>query len=179
MRRTLGWCVVVTMSLMSGVTAQTPPQKPGPEHKRLGYFVGKWTSTGDMKASPFGPAGKITGTDTCDWFEGGFTVVCHSQGTSPAGPTKGIGIMGYDAEGKVYTYYGVDNTAMVMSSVPKGAIQGDTWTFNDAGTMGGQPYKSRFVLKTASPTSYAFSWEWAGADGKWTTILSGISTKKS
>lgn len=60
----------------------------------------------------------------------------------PAGRSKSIGIMGYSVEDKVYTYYGADNSGMTMASVPRGTLQGDTWTYNDEGTMGGQKYKS-------------------------------------
>ena len=161
----------------SGLVAQGPPQKPGPEHKKLEYFVGKWTTTGEMKATPMGPAGKLSMTDTCEWFQGGFTVLCHSQGTGPAGPTKSIGIMGYSTDQKVYTYYGMDNTAMAMTTVAKGTVQGDTWTYLDEGTMGGQPYKSRVVLKIASPASYKFTWELLGPDKKWMPILESTSTR--
>jgi len=70
-----------------------------------------------------------------------------SVGTNPNGPTKSIGILGYSPEEKVYTYYGVDNTNMTMASVPKGTVQGDTWTYNDEGTMGGQKFKTRVTIK--------------------------------
>ncbi|HXT30335.1 MAG TPA: hypothetical protein VN716_13670, partial [Vicinamibacterales bacterium] len=70
--------------------------------------------------------------------------------------------MGYSTEEKVYTYYGVDNSAMVMASVPKGTRQGDTWTYNDEGVMGGQKYKSRVTLKELSPTEYSFKMELQG-----------------
>src|SRR5437870_7648855 len=55
------------------VLAQAPPQmpKPGPEHKRLGYFTGTWRLEGETKPGPFGPGGKFTGTDHNDWMEGG------------------------------------------------------------------------------------------------------------
>lgn len=175
MKKMTGSVVVVMMSC--GLAAQAPPKTPGPEHKKLEYFVGKWTSTGEMKPSPFGPAGKVTSADTCEWFDGGFAVVCHSKGTSPAGPTKSIGVMGYSPDQKVYTYYGQDNTAMTMTTVPKGTVEGDTWTYNDEGTMGGQPFKSRFILKIVSPTSYTFKWETLGADKKWTPIMDGTSTR--
>ena len=66
MRRTIAVVVLVVTSSLGSLAAQAPPQKPGPEHKKLEYFVGKWTSTGEMKASPFGPAGKITSSDTCE-----------------------------------------------------------------------------------------------------------------
>ena len=177
MRRTIALAALVITSSVGSLRAQAPLQKPGPEHKRLEYFVGKWTSAGDMKASPFGPGGKITASDTCEWFQGGFAVVCHSQGTGPTGPTKGIGIMGFSAEEKKYTYYGMDNTAMSMTSIPKGTVEGDTWTYADSGTMGGQPYQSRFVMKIVSPTSYTFKWETLGPDKKWMPILEGTSTK--
>jgi Protein of unknown function (DUF1579) len=87
--------------------AQAP--KPGPEHARLGYFVGKWSSEGEIKPGPMGPGGKTKSTDTCEWFEGRFSVICRAEGTTPMGPTKNIGILGYSTEEKVYTYYGVEH----------------------------------------------------------------------
>ena len=177
MRRTIASVIGAVAVCVAGVAAQGPPTKPTPEHKKLEYFVGKWTTTGEMKASPMGPGGKISASDTCEWFQGGFAVVCNSLGTGPSGPMKSIGIMGYNAEQKVYTYYGLDNTAMVMMSAAKGTVSGDTWTYVDEGTMGGQPFKTRFTLKTASPSSYTFRWELLGPDKNWTEILEGTSTK--
>jgi hypothetical protein len=177
MRRTVASVALAVTSCVASLGSQAPPQKPGPEHKKLDYFVGKWTSTGEMKASPVGPGGKMTTRDTCEWFQGGFAVVCHSEGTGPTGPIKGIGIMGYSPEEKKYTYYGVDNTAMSMGTIPKGTVEGSTWTYADSGTMGGQPYQSRFVMNIVSPTSYTFKWEMLGADKKWMPILEGTATK--
>jgi hypothetical protein len=178
LRTTLA-CVVSVLGLQISAAAQTPqpPAKPGPEHQRLGYFVGKWTGEGEMKASPMGPGGKITSNDTCDWFEGHFAVVCHSDGKSPMGPSKSIGIMSYNPEEKVYTYYGVDNSAMTMASVPRGTVTGNTWTYNDEGSMGGQKYKSRVTIKELSPTSYTFTMEMQGPDGKWAPMMETKNTK--
>src|ERR671936_650243 len=84
--------------------AQAPPApKPGPEHQRLGYFVGKWTGEGEMKPGPMGPGGKMTSSDNCEWFDGHFAVICHSEGKSPMGSFKGIGILSYSPEEKAYT----------------------------------------------------------------------------
>jgi hypothetical protein len=163
--------------LAVSVAAQAPQAKPGPEHEKLGYFVGKWTSQGEMKPGPFGPGGKMTMTETCDWFEGKFVVVCHSQGISPMGPAKGIAIMSYSTEEKVYTYYAADSMGMSMATVPRGTVQGDTWTYTDESTMGGQKVKSRFTMKVQSPTAYTFAWEMQGPDGKWTTMMDGKATK--
>jgi len=173
--------VAVAVSFMSSnfLAAQAPagPPKPGPEHQRLAYYVGKWTAEGEMKASPMGPGGKITSTDTCEWFEGHFAVVCRSEGKSPMGPMKSIGILGYSPEEKVYTYYGTDNSGMGMTSVPRGTVKGDTWTYNDESMMGGKKMKSRVTIKEVSPTSYTFTMEMQGPDGKWMPLMESKNTK--
>lgn len=179
MKRTFQALIVLTVASLGSLAAQPPqgPPKPTAEHQKLGYFVGSWTSTGEMKPSPFGPGGKMSGTETCEWFDGGFAVVCRSQGKGPTGPMKGIGMMGYNVDEKVYTYYAVDNSPMNMASVPKGTISGQTWTYTDEAMMGGKKIKSRFVLNLASPTSYTFKWD-MDEGGKWTTIMEGTATKK-
>lgn len=174
----LAACLVASIAGLQPVAAQAPqaPQ-PGPEHARLGYFVGKWTAEGEMKPGPMGPGGKMTSSDTCEWFEGRFSVICRSEGTSPMGPTKSIGILGYSPEEKVYTYYGVDNSSMTMASVPKGTVKGDTWTYNDESTMGGQKVKMRVTIKELSPTAYTFRMEMQGPDGKWAPAMESKNAK--
>ncbi len=172
-------CSLAIASFAALAQAPAQPPKPGPEHQKLGYFVGKWTTEGETKPNPFMPGGKMTSRDTCEWFEGGFSVVCRSEGTSPTGPTKSLGIMGYNMEEKAYTYFGIDNTPMAMGSVPMGTLQGDTWTYLNEDKMNGKPVKSRFTIKQASPKSYTFKWEMFGEDGSWQTLMEGTSTKAS
>jgi hypothetical protein len=172
-------CVVLVAVGLDSAAAQGPQAtKPGPEQQRLGYFVGKWKAEGELKPGPMGPGGKFTSTDSCEWFEGKYSVVCHSEGKMPAGPSKSIGILGYSAEEKAYTYYGVDNTNMTMASIPKGTLQGNTWTYTDEGMMGGQKMKSRVVIKELSPTSYSFTMDMQGPDGKWATVMESKNTKQ-
>ena len=119
--------VLACLATVTLVSAQAPTMPtPGPEHQRLGYFTGKWTSEGEMKESPFGPGGKFTSSDDCQWFEGKFAVVCRTEGKGPMGPMKGLGMMSYSGEEKVYTYYGLDSSGMTMTSVPRGTVQGNT-----------------------------------------------------
>jgi hypothetical protein len=120
----------------------------------------------------------LTSQDDCQWFEGKFAVICNGQGKGPMGPTKNLGILGYNPEEKVYTYYGLDNSAMTMMSIPRGTISGDTWTYDDESKMGGQRIKSRFVIKQLSPDSYTFKWELQGEGGAWNTVMEGKSTRK-
>jgi hypothetical protein len=149
--------------------------KPGPEVKKLGYFVGSWTSTGEIKQNPFMPAGKMTSTSKCEWFQGGFHVVCHENGKAPMGAMHGLGIMGYNADDKVYTYAGVDNSGMSMAA--KGNVEGDNWTYTSEDKMGGKTYHGRYTMVTASPDSYTFKYETSEDGNNWMTIMEGKTTK--
>jgi len=122
------------------------------------------------------PTGKFKGKDRCEWFEGKFAVICHSDGSGPMGEVKGLGILGYDPMTKIYTYYSVDSTGMTMTTVPRGKVDGKTWTYNDQAEMGGMTIKSRFIMVETSATSYTFKWEIEGEDG-WKTVMDGVARK--
>jgi len=177
-RAALGLSLLALLALGSAAMAQGPQApKPAPEHQRLGYFVGNWMTEGEMKPGPMGPGGKMTSKDSCEWFEGRFAVVCHATGTTPMGPAKSIGIMSYSTEEKVYTYYGIDNSGMVMTAAARGKVQDGTWTYTDEGMMGGQKYQARVTIKQLSPTAYTYSVEMQGPDGKWAPFVDAKSTK--
>jgi Protein of unknown function (DUF1579) len=156
--------------------AQAPEApKPGPEHKALQYFVGKWTSEGELKPGPLGPGGKMTSQDSCEWFAGGFHVVCRGTGKMPSGSVTSLGVVGYNTEDKAYTFYGVDS--MGMGDLSKGQKSGKTWTFTSKASMNGQPFHSRYTMTEISPTAYTFKWETSSDGTKWTNLMEGKSTK--
>lgn len=159
------------------VLAQPQAPKPGPEHKNLGYFVGKWTSQGEMKPGPFGPGGKMSSTDSCEWFKGNFQVVCRGEGTGPMGPMTSLGVLAYSPVEKAYTFYGIDNTG--MSELSRGQKSGSTWTFNATSTMEGKQFDSRYTIVETSPTAYTFTWEMSTDKKTWSTLLEGKATKTS
>jgi hypothetical protein len=175
--RSVRTCAVWLLGLVIAGPALAQAPQPGPEHERLGVFVGDWTSEGEMKPSPMGPGGKMSGRDHCEWFEGKFAVVCHSEGSSPMGAMKSLGILGYSAEDGTYTYYGTDNSGMTMTTVAKGTVENDTWTYTDESKMGGMTIKSRYTMKVLSPSEYTFKWEMLGEDGEWLTAAEGKNTK--
>jgi hypothetical protein len=59
--------------------------KPAPEIQKLGCYVGSWEGHGETKAGPFGPAGKLSSEQTCEWFKGDFQVVCRGEEHGPTG----------------------------------------------------------------------------------------------
>jgi len=169
--------VSVALAMCTAGLAQAPPPapKPGAEHKAIAYFVGKWTAEGEMKASPLGPGGKMTSSDTCEAFAGGFQVVCRGKGNGPMGAMTSLGILGYNGGEKAYTYYGIDSTG--MADYAKGQKSGETWTFESTTNMNGQSIKSRYTMVESSPTAYTFKWEMSKDGTTWSTVAEGKATK--
>jgi hypothetical protein len=150
--------------------------KPGPEVKKLAYFVGNWKSEGELKENPFGmPPGKYTSRDSCSWFSGGFQVVCRTNGKSSMGQMHGMGIMAYNPAQKAYTYYGIDNTGMAEES--KGSVEGDNWTFTADEKVGDKSFHGRYSMTASSPDAYTFKYETSEDGTTWTLCMEGKSTK--
>ncbi|MGH9368108.1 MAG: DUF1579 family protein [Thermoanaerobaculia bacterium] len=150
--------------------------KPEPEHQKLGYFVGNWHTEGEMKDGPWGPGGKMSGESKCSWIPGGFFVLCDDEGTGPTGKVHGLGVLGYDAAGKAYTWNGFNS--MGDNDHARGTVEGKTWTYLNESMMGGKPMKGRYTIMEKSPSSYTFKFE-SSPDGKaWSSLMEGTVTKK-
>jgi hypothetical protein len=173
------WRNLVVASLagliFASLMAQTPPSKPGPEHKRMDYYVGTWTVDAEVKASPFGPAGKTTGKQTVEWLPGGFFVVFRWDAKTTMGPVQGMGVMGYNAAVKSYTFNGFDSLG--WNGIGKTMPQGKVWTWATEDYFGDKAAKGRYTATEMSPTSYSFKYEMQGEDGTWSTIEEGKATK--
>jgi len=157
--------------------AQTEPPKPGPEHKKLDVLAGSWALEGEVKPNPMGPGGKMSENEKCEWMDGGFFLVCHVDFKSASmGNGSGMGVMGYSADDKAYTYREFNSWGESMDS--KGSFDGDTWTWTSDEKMGNTVVKGRFVMKMTSSTSYTFTYETSSDGAKWTTVVDGKATKE-
>jgi hypothetical protein len=164
----LGWVTVA---------AQATKATPGPEHKRMAYFAGQWKYEGEAKESPLGPGGKLTGSETCEWFAGSFALVCRSKGTGPKGPGTGQSVMSYDPARKAYTFFAISSHG--DNIFVRGQVQDKVWTWSDEVTIEGKKMKIVATVTEETPTSYSFKLE-AGADGgQMMVVEQGKSTKVS
>ncbi len=167
--------IVVSLTLLgvAVLLAQAPagPPQPGPEHKKLTAFVGKWRGESDLKPSAFGPGGKVSSTESCEWFAGGFSVVCRGEITGAIGEGKELSILSYDREGKLYTYYAINSWGETDSA--KGTVEGDTWTWHGESKMGGKVVKGRFIVKELSPDSATMKYEISADGGPWNLMMEG------
>jgi hypothetical protein len=176
-KRVTALLAVLTMFLATSIQAQAPQAlpKPGPEVKKLAYNIGTWNVEGDAK--PFGPmpGGKFTATEKCEWYSGGFFVMCHSEGTGPMGPVKGISFMGYDPNEKVYTYHEFTNTGDAVDA--KGAVNGDTWNWTAESKMGDTKMSARVTIKQVSKTEYTFKLEMSQNGGEFSVVQESTGHK--
>lgn len=169
--------VAIVLAAEGIITGQAPPMpKPGPEHQRLGVFVGNWTFTGEMKPGPMGPGGKMTGTDRIQWMPGNFFIERRFEGKGPMGQMSGLEIMGYDPGKKAHTYAFFDGTGMSASGTV--SITGNTWAFTGVSNMAGKTMQERCNLVLgAGSTSLKIMCEMSGDGKSWSPIFEGTATK--
>jgi len=170
--------VAILAGLAASARAQAPaPPTPGPELKKLDYFLGKWNIVGEAKPGPMGPGGKMTMTEENSWMDGNFFLVTHSKFDAPGmGSGSAISFMGYSPDRKAFTYDEFNSIGEAEHST--GTLDGDTWTWTSDETIAGsKPMKGRFVMKVTSPTSYTFKFELSPDGSTWSTVMDGTATK--
>jgi len=168
----------VAVILICGFTAlslaQAPPEspKPGPEHKKLEYFLGIWKVETEIKANEYVPAGKTVSTEKCALGPGGFYVESRAEGGQL--PTR-LAIMAYDSHAKVYTSYYANSVGLVGTAT--GSVNGNTWTWMEEDRFAGNAVKGRTTVMMSSPTQYTMKYEMADEKGGYIAILEGTATK--
>jgi Protein of unknown function (DUF1579) len=170
----VGLALFLTLGGIAWGQTEAPP-KPSPELQKLNYFVGNWTSEGDMKPGPMGPGGKITIKEDAKWMDGGFFVVFHSSFTGTMGNGTAIAFMGYDPQEKVYTYDEFNSMGEAVHS--KGHLEGDTWTWTNEMKMGPQTIQARFLQKIVSPSTYTYKFEMSPDGSNWNLVMDGKDVK--
>jgi hypothetical protein len=165
-----------TMLITAAAAAQSVLPKPTPEHANLGRFVGTWKMEGTMQPGPMGPGGPFNGTESCRMFEG-FHIICDTEGATAAGPMKGHMMMTWDAAAKKYRYFAVNNTP--IAEMAEGTFENNIWTWkSEMDLSGGKKIWSTFTITETSPTLHTFEWKMSEDGKKWTTMMSGKSTKQ-
>jgi len=177
MRKVVAVAIAVALGgvVIAGQATKPTKPTPGPEHKRIAYFAGQWSFQGESKDSPLGPGGKFSGTETCEWFAGGFQLVCRTKGTGPKGPGTGMSVMSYDPARKAYTYYGLSSHG--DNIFVRGQVQDKVWTWSDEATIEGKKVKIVATITEESPTVSSFKLEASVEGGPMAVVEQGKSTK--
>jgi hypothetical protein len=178
MKRTIGFFAICALLLGVAMRAQDPQgaPTPGPEVKRLGYFIGTWKEVGTAHMGAMqGPEGKVTTTTKYEWLPGGFFLVGHSDGVTSIGRDQEMSVMGWDETRKVYTYHAFDSAG--EEDYATGNVDRDTWTWKGDDIPGPTPMKVRVTVKEVSKTEYTFKMEVSTDGNIWTTAMETTSTK--
>lgn len=103
------------------------PSAPGPEHKVLDAFIGKWMTEGHTVASPGAPAMKILASDVYEWAPGGFFVIHTAYGRIGDVGVGGVEIIGYDPGSKKYRSHFFDSQGNAITE--ELAVRRGNWTW--------------------------------------------------
>ncbi len=130
--------------------AQTTAQKPDPEIKKFDVFLGHWTYETEYKASPLGPAIKVTGELSGRKILGGFFIEMQAVERGATGETRAIEIVGYDPANKAFfsTEYHDDGNMSSETYVFNGNTVIDTGKFTVAGKA--YMFKATMILAADS-----------------------------
>jgi hypothetical protein len=161
----------------NSATAQSP--KPAPDIKKLGYFVGKWKTKGNIAPGPWGAGGKFSWKETTEWMDGNFFVVGHWKFKMPpslGGNGTEIFIMGYDTRQKVYTFDAFSSQG--LHQVSRGKLKRNTWIWTSETFDGKKAIQQKMTMKVLSPISYTLKFELSPNGRKWMTFMEGKATKR-
>ena len=166
---------LLTVGLMLSVATLSgqQPAQPGPEHKRLQFFVGEWKFEGETKGQS-GASSKVTGTERCEWFDGRFHVVCRGEATEEGRVTKELTLLGYDPSG-VYTRSNIGSSGEGGFATAK--LDGKVWRWEGSFPRTDKTGHYRFPWTETSPDSYTALVEMS-KDGKtFETVFEGTATR--
>ncbi len=171
MRPSFAAILVCGFTALSLAQAPSESPKPGPELKKLEYFLGTWKVENEIKANGYVPAGKGVTTQTNTLGPGGFSVESRWEGQIP----RTDGIIAYDSHAKVYTEFYVSSIGLVGTAT--GTINGNTWTWMIEDKVFGKAVKGRTMIRILSASRYTVNYEMLDANGRYVTISEGTATK--
>jgi hypothetical protein len=146
------------MTRSENAPASQQTSRPEAALKCLNAFVGTWNTEGEIKESPFGPAGKLVGSDTYEWLAGGFFLIHRVDVRMGSQKNESIEIIGYDAPSKSYRMHSFDSQG--NSVVMQAGVAGNTWTFS------GESMRFKGTFREDGK-SISGKWEYLGDDSNW------------
>jgi hypothetical protein len=172
-RSSVAVILICGFTALSLAQASPEPPKPGPEHKKLEYYVGTWKTEGEIIANEFVPAAKFATTDTYTLDPGGFYLEFR-RAEGQIIPRM-VGIIAYDSHAKVYTSYYANSAGLV--GIGTGTVNGNTWTWMVEDKVFGKAVKGRTTVTIKSASQLTSKYEMLDANGRYVTIVEGTSTK--
>jgi len=155
--------------VLPAAAGQAQEAKPGPEHEKLGFWIGEWKIEAEAKPNPLFPEGAYHATMTAEWFEGGFQVLCRYDWTGALGPYAELNVMGYDQVKGQYFAYGIDGLGGNLEFF--GPLDENVFTYLAEFEAEGTQVAFRWTVTDVSPGVITWTSEISIDGGEW--ILAG------
>ncbi len=129
---------------------QSQQPRPGIEHKKLGVFLGRWHTTGEVAATESTPAARVDAIDTYEWYPGEFFLVHDADAKVGDVAIKSLEIIGYDPERHCYLATFFDSTGGFGTEEIR--LDGNTWTWRGSNVMGVKEHRCIAVVSNDGKT---------------------------
>jgi Protein of unknown function (DUF1579) len=123
------------------------PATPGPEHRKLAVFIGKWINAGHTVARPGVPSAEILTSDIYEWAPGGFFLIHTAYGTIGEHGVGGIEIISYEPDSGSYRSRFFDSQGNASSS--QLTEHNGAWTWTDEHTRCTATFRDDGATQTA------------------------------
>jgi Protein of unknown function (DUF1579) len=161
--------------------AMAAAMKPGEHHKRLGNFVGHWTTHNKMWMAPGQPPMENDGTMDSEWMMGGRYIVSRHKGNMMGMPFEGQEIDGYDNLTGKYVLSWIDNMGTGIMNMTGSCDDADCKAVTMTGDMIDPMTKDKGTYKSTttwtSPTSFKYEAWWVSPKGEM-KVMEVAATKK-
>lgn len=137
------------------------------EVQALEFFVGSWSTSGEMRGEPAAAFEPVSGDETCSWAAGGYAVLCQEKVTGAGGGYEAVYVLSYDAESRRYQAYGVETPGSTMHAT--GRLEGDRWHWETDPAPDGS--RLRYTFGPAEGGARTMVVEAGGGD-EWFDVLS-------
>src|SRR5688572_11174563 len=123
---------------------------PSSEQKKLGVFLGRWHTTGDVVATASTPTVKVDSIDTYDWYPGGFFLVHRAESKIGDDVIDSLELMGYDPKQQGYFATFFDSTGGCGTEQLQ--YEGNTWIWRGSDVMGVKEHRCIAVVSSDGNT---------------------------
>jgi hypothetical protein len=154
---------------------------PGEHHKRLGGFVGHWTTKNKMWMTPGQPPVENEGTMDAEWSMGGRYLVARHKGNFMGMAFEGQEIDGYDNLTGKYVQSWIDNMGTGILSSSGSCDDADCKAVTMTGDMVDPMTRKKGIYKATTtvvnPTTFKYEAWWTPEQGDTVKMMEITATK--
>jgi hypothetical protein len=144
--------------------------------EKLGYFIGTWTVTGQIKSPEEAGSGAVDETVRFRWMKGRHFVICDSEMKGKLGDSIGVSMLGYNNKDDKFVYHSFNSVG--MSEYGSGTLDGHSWVWLSNGPVRENQMQRRFTITEQPPDKYSLQIE-VSSDGKnWTLLMNGQAQRQ-